>query len=394
MPASSCRSPSQAASDTLAEQLARAMSAVAVGSEDLEKIAAEESAASVPENVDPVYLQRNGLLGGGGYASVWLTTDVRTGRSYALKQLRKGVAVHLNFTPRCILERQALEAMAHPFITRLYTTFQDEANLYFVLELARGGDLFSVQSAQPNYMLPESWAKFYAASLSLALRHIHSKGFVYRDLKPENVLLDEHGFLKLADLGLSKKVGENRTYTQCGTEEYVPPEMLKGRGRTRASDWWAVGVFVFELLTGHPPFEGDKPSDIFDQISDYASAGDQANQRLGDLLVQNKVGASIPISMECSLFVTQLLRAEEHRRLGCAAEGFLGIQQHPWFVDFDWVALLRRQMRPPHVPAPASKPFAEEELEPQVLKLLPYDKAVHDREFKKFGPTCIMGSKI
>ena len=99
-----------------------------------------------------------------------------------------------------------------------------------------------------------------------ALRHIHGKGFVYRDLKPENVLLDEQGFLKLADLGLSKKVGSDRTYTQCGTEEYVPPEMLKGRGRTRASDWWAVGVFVFELLTGHPPFEGDKPSDIFDQV--------------------------------------------------------------------------------------------------------------------------------
>ena len=83
--------------------------------------------------------------------------------------------------------------------------------MYFVLELARGGDLFTVQSAQPNYMLPEAWAKFYAASLSLALRHIHSKGFVYRDLKPENVLLDENGFLKLADLGLSKKVSGPHT---------------------------------------------------------------------------------------------------------------------------------------------------------------------------------------
>ena len=203
--------------ESLADQLARAMSAVAVGSEDLEKLAADQHASAPPEDVDPQYLQRLGLLGGGGYASVWLCTDVRTNRQYALKQLRKGVAVHLNFTPRCILERQALEAMRHPFITRMYTTFQDDANLYFVLELARGGDLFSVQSAQPNYMLPESWAKFYAASLSLALRHIHSKGFVYRDLKPENVLLDEQGFLKLADLGLSKKVGSDRTYTQCGT---------------------------------------------------------------------------------------------------------------------------------------------------------------------------------
>uniref|UniRef100_A0A7S0E308 Protein kinase domain-containing protein n=1 Tax=Phaeocystis antarctica TaxID=33657 RepID=A0A7S0E308_9EUKA len=381
-------------SDTLADQLGRAMAAVAVGSDDLEQLAADAHRADGNHEVDPEYLQRNGLLGGGGYASVWLTTDTRTGRQYALKQLRKGVAVHLNFTPRCILERQALETMAHPFITRLYTTFQDEANMYFVLELARGGDLFTVQSAQPNYMLPEAWAKFYAASLSLALRHIHSKGFVYRDLKPENVLLDENGFLKLADLGLSKKVGENRTYTQCGTEEYVPPEMLKGRGRTRASDWWAVGVFVFELLTGHPPFEGDKPSDIFDQISDYASAGDKANQRLADLLVQNKVGAAIPITHNCAAFVTSLLRAEEHRRLGCAAEGFLGIQQHPWFDGFDWAALIKKDMQPPHTPQPARQPFAEEELEPQVLKLLPYDKSVHDREFNKFGPHIQMGCRL
>ena len=151
------------------------------------------------------------------------------------------------------------------------------------------------------------------------------------------------------------------------------PEMLKGRGRTRASDWWAVGVFVFELLTGHPPFEGDKPSDIFDQISDYASAGDKANQRLADLLVQNKVGAAIPITHNCAAFVTSLLRAEEHKRLGCAAEGFLGIQQHPWFDGFDWAALIKREMQPPHTPQPPSTPFAEEELEPyleQVFSLL------------------------
>jgi len=381
--------------DSLGSQLARAMTAVEKNSVDLEKLASEiTAAAKAEEPVSVEHLQRNGLLGGGGYASVWLTTDVRNGKQYALKQLRKGVAAHLNFTQRCLLERQALESMSHPFITRLCTTFQDDANLYFVLELARGGDLFAVQSAQPDYMLPESWARFFTASLSLALRHIHAKGFVYRDLKPENVLLDDQGYLKLADLGLSKKVGEQRTYTQCGTEEYVPPEMLKGRGRTRASDWWAVGVFVFELLTGHPPFEGDKPSEIFDQISDYASAGDRANAQLGALLVQNKVGAHASISLECGTFVTGLLRAEEHKRLGCTPEGFLGIQQHPWFQGFDWAALLRKEMPAPFKPEPNAKPFNEAELEPQVLKIMQYDHAKHDAEFKKFGPFLVLGGKI
>lgn len=381
--------------DSLGDQLARAMTAVEKNTVDLEALAAEQEAVLKSQDPPSVeHLRKEGLLGGGGYASVWLTTEARTGKQYALKQLRKGVAAHLNFTQRCLLERDALETMSHPFITRLYTTFQDENNLYFVLELARGGDLFGVQSAQPNYMLPESWARFFTASLTLALRHIHSKGFVYRDLKPENVLLDEHGYLKLADLGLSKKVGEQRTYTQCGTEEYVPPEMLKGRGRTRASDWWAVGVFVFELLTGHPPFEGDKPSEIFDQISDYASAGDRANAQLGALLVQNKVGANASITMECGLFVTGLLRAEEHKRLGCTPEGFLGIQQHPWFATFDWAALLRRQMPAPYVPPVNSKPFSESELEPQILKIMNYDKAKHDVEFKKFGPVLTLGGKL
>jgi len=344
--------------------------------------------------VAPEYLQKNHLLGGGGYASVWMSTDVRSGKQYALKQLRKGVAVQLMFTERCLLEKEALQAMSHPFITRCFCTFQDAANLYFVLELARGGDLFAVQSAMPNYMLPEASARFYAASLSLALRHIHAQGYVYRDLKPENVLLDEQGYLKLADLGLSKKVGENRTYTQCGTEEYVPPEMLKGRGRTKSSDWWAVGVFVFELLTGHPPFEGDQPSDIFDQISDYASSGEKANAQLGALLVQNNFGAPANISPECASFVTGLLQAKEHHRLGCAAEGFLGIQQHSWFVDFDWVSLLKRQMRPPFKPTPSNKPYPEAELEPQVLKNLPLPKdGKHDEHFKKFGPVVELGAK-
>ena len=324
-----------------------------------------------------------------------MATDARTQRQYALKQLRKGVAVQLMFTERCLLEKEALESMCHPFITRSYCTFQDASNLYFVLELARGGDLFAVQSAQPNYMLPESWARFYAASLSLALRHIHSKGYVYRDLKPENVLLDEHGYVKLADLGLSKKVGENRTFTQCGTEEYVPPEMLKGRGRTRASDWWAVGVFIFELLTGHPPFEGDQPSDIFDQISEYAGAGDQANAQLGALLVQNKFGAPVPITQECAAFVTGLLQAKENHRLGCAAEGFLGIQQHPWFAQFDWVALVRRQMPPPHQPPPPQSAYPESELEPQVLRNVPLPKdGKHEVHFAKFGPMVELGSAL
>ena len=168
---------------------------------------------------------------------------------------------------------------------------------------------------------------------------MHVQGYVYRDLKPENVLLDAHGYVRLADLGFAKKIEHKRTFTAVGTDAYVPPERVRGRRQTTASDWCAraLGVLTFEILMGRVPFEAIK------DIKKYASGGAQAAAAVAADL--RTCGAS----EEAIAFIGGLL-AEEEVRLGCGPTGFLPIREHPWFKSVDWTGLLRRDVAPPYEP--------------------------------------------
>jgi len=169
----------------------------------------------------------------------------------------------------------------------------------------------------------------------------------------------------------------DRTFTACGTDEYVPPELLEGKGRTAAADWWGLGVLVHEMITGRTPFEGNT-SEIFAQISQYQKGGDRTNEQLR--LSLNSV------SEACGDLVSGLLLGDEKGRLGSGPEGFLGIQMHEWFATISWGALLRRELDPPYIPPPFDPSAVEVEVDKQVMQKRKFDTQKLDAVFKTFGP--------
>lgn len=142
---------------------------------------------------------------------------------------------------------------SHPFILKLYQTFKDQSKLYMLLEFVQGGELFSVLHTPQNDGVPDAQAKFYAAGVLLGLAYLHGKDIAYRDLKPENCLIDKHGYPKVVDFGFAKVI-QGKTFTLCGTPEYLAPELVLGRGHNRAVDYWAYGILLYEMEAGYSPF--------------------------------------------------------------------------------------------------------------------------------------------
>ena len=164
-------------------------------------------------------------------------------------------------------EKKILEELNHPFIVNLFGAFQDDKNLYLLLEYVIGGEFFSHLRKAGRF--PNDTAKFYAAQITLVFEHLHSMMILYRDLKPENLLLDSDGNCKVTDFGFAKKV-EYRTWTLCGTPEYLAPEIILSKGHGKAVDWWASGILMYEMLAGYPPFYDEDPLGIYQKVRDIA----------------------------------------------------------------------------------------------------------------------------
>ena len=278
-------------------------------------------------------------LGAGGFARVLMVRDRCTRRVYALKVISKNKLLKQNAKVRTLsvlYEKQALDEFNHPFVLSSAACFQDGTNLYLLMNLALGGELFRVMEEFDK--LSELMASFYVASITLALQHIHMLDYVYRDLKPENVMLDQNGFVKVADFGFAKKVVD-RTFTQCGTPDYVAPEMLMGQGVNQACDWWALGVLFYEMIAAIPPFtdpDGDDMA-IFANIL--------------------KGGLEWPDRDECAFsddsrqLISGLLTVSVKNRLGYLKGGAEDLINHAWFREkVDWDALVNCSVRPPWVP--------------------------------------------
>lgn len=248
---------------------------------------------------------------------------------FAMKVLRKSEIVRLKQVEHINSERAILDRIRHPFIVELYSTYQDNLNVYMLLSYIPGGELFS-HLRRAGRFSPDV-TRFYLASIILAVEYLHSRNIIYRDLKPENLLLDRVGYLRIADFGFAKIV-EDRTFTLCGTPEYLAPEIVLSQGHGKAVDWWALGILAFEMLAGYPPFFDDHPLGIYEKI------------------LRNEVAFPSHIDPYGKDLIRGLLTTDRSKRLGNLRGGAKDVMEHPWFAGVDWGSLERKEIGAPIVP--------------------------------------------
>ncbi|KAG7805689.1 hypothetical protein KL921_005392 [Ogataea angusta] len=268
-------------------------------------------------------------LGTGFFGRVHLVRSNHNGRYYAMKVFRKRKIVKSKQIEHTNDERRILSVLQHPFITRMWGTFQDTKSIFMIMDYIEGGELFSL--LRKSKVFPNQVAKFYAAEVLLALEYLHSKNIVYRDLKPENILLTRTGHIKLTDFGFAKEV-ETTTYTLCGTPDYIAPEVIAVQPYNKAVDWWSFGILIYEMLIGTTPFYDTSPIKIYEKIS--------------------KCEYDIPqfIESDAKSLIRGLVMKDVTFRLGNLRHGVDDIKYHPWFQEVVWENLLSGNIETPYEP--------------------------------------------
>jgi CRP-like cAMP-binding protein len=273
-------------------------------------------------------------LGTGTFGRVKLVQHKKTMKTYALKCLQKAVVVHFKQEGNVMNEKNLLLLATHPFILQLVATYKDRNCLYMLLELVQGGELFSLLHNQNDGVLPVKSAQFYSGCVVSALTFLHSKLIVYRDLKPENLLIDKEGYCKVVDFGFAKVI-KDRSFTLCGTPEYLAPEIVLGSGYGRGVDYWAVGILIFEMLCGYTPFH-DEDNDSLKICNNIVS-------------ITRLDWASHVHDANAKDIVTQLLVKKQSKRLGVQT-GSDAIKAHPFFRSLSWDKLETKSLKAPWIP--------------------------------------------
>ena len=226
-----------------------------------------------------------------------------------------------------------LRDLSSPFIINMRSAFQDRENLYLVMPSLRGGDLR--YHIIKNRTFSEKTVKFFIACVILALKHVHSKGIIHRDVKPENLVLDEYGYLHLTDFGIAKPWRPENHQDTSGTPSYMAPEVLCRRNHSYSVDFYALGVIMYECIVGKRPYLGKSRREIKEQV-----LAKQAAIKPSDVYTK--------WSFEAILFCNKLIQRKRTKRLG--ENSVSELMNHPWLADFDWRALERKAIRSPFVP--------------------------------------------
>ncbi|NP_001310785.1 phototropin-1 isoform X1 [Ziziphus jujuba] len=311
-------------------------------------------------------------LGSGDTGSVHLVELCGTGLYFAMKAMDKNVMLNRNKVHRACAEREILDMLDHPFLPALYASFQTGTHVCLITDYCPGGELFLLLDRQPAKVLKEGAVRFYAAEVIVALEYLHCQGIIYRDLKPENVLLQSNGHVSLTDFDLScltsckpqlliptpnekkkqQKAQQNPIFMAepmrasnsfVGTEEYIAPEIIAGAGHTSAVDWWALGILLYEMFYGYTPFRGKTRQKTF------------ANILHKDL----KFPGSKEVSLQAKQLIYRLLHRDPKNRLG-SREGANEVKRHPFFRGVNWA--LVRCMNPPKLDAPLFETTEDEKV--------------------------------
>lgn len=273
-------------------------------------------------------------LGTGAFGRVRFVTYKPSGKIYALKTLKKAAIIKMKQVDHIVSEKAILVTLKHPFIVNMYGHFHDQRYIYMVLEYIVGGEFFTHLRKAGRFDNDQSC--FYASQIAAIFEYCHSQNIVYRDLKPENILINADGYVKLTDFGFAKVI-EHRTYTLCGTPEYIAPEVLLNKGHGKPVDWWTLGILIYEMIVGYPPFVDEDPMGIYQKI-------------LSGKIVFPKL-----FDKNAKTLVKKLLTADLGKRYGNLKNGVEDIKQHKWFKDINWNDLLSKKIPAPFRPTVKSE---------------------------------------
>lgn len=271
-------------------------------------------------------------VGTGSFGRVRLVKikeGVDTTTPFALKILQKRKVMELHQVVHVKHEKDLLEQISHPFIVNFFTSFQDEKRLFMLLEYVNGGELFSLM--RKHGRLAIGHARFYSGQIVLAFEYLHSLCIVYRDLKPENLLINSDGNIKITDFGFAKLL-EERTWTLCGTPEYLAPEIIQSKGHGLPVDWWALGVLIFEMIAGFAPFEDENAFGVYQKI------------------LAGRVDFSPIPDGKAKDLIKRFLTMDRCKRLGRAQDGGSDVRRHKWYREVDWEMLASCKQDPPWKP--------------------------------------------
>lgn len=291
----------------------------------------EEEVCVLRDDIKMEDLETLGTLGKGSFGHVTLVKWRKSpdGETFALKAVSKAQIVETGQQGHIMSEKKVMSTMKHPFLVCLHATFKDADRLYFLLDPILGGELFTILRKRRYFS--EDTARFYAAHVVDAFQYMHDRDTVYRDLKPENLLLDADGYMKVTDFGFAKKL-RGRTWTLCGTPDYLAPEIVGSRGHGKGVDYWTLGVLIYEMLASFPPFYDEDPMKTYAKI------------------MHGKIKYPSHFSKEAVSLVKKLLNRKPTKRLGVVKGGAQLIKEHSWFTGFSFKDLLAHKIQAPIIP--------------------------------------------
>jgi len=274
------------------------------------------------------------VIGKGSFGKEFQVRKKDNGQIYAMKVLNKKAIIKRGEVQHTLTEKNILKNLVHPFLVNLYFTFQTHDKLCFVMDFVNGGELFS--HLQKEKKFPEPRTKFYVGQITLGLEYLHNMGIIYRDLKPENLLLTDDGHICMTDFGISKEgvtCEDDRTSTFCGTPEYLAPEILQGVPYGKAIDWWSLGTLMYEMLAGLPPFYSKDVQLMYKKI----------------LTTELKMPEGA--SPEARSLLAGLLERDPAKRL----QDPKVIKSHAFFKTILWDKMIAKELPPPYVPPVKNK---------------------------------------
>lgn len=294
----------------------------------------EKVGDSLKKGVNLSNLDKHRILGAGTFGQVWLVSDKQSNAPYALKIQSKRLLIDYNQSDGVLREKDIMQRLHSPFVIQMVNAFQDDKCLYMVMKLYQGGELFSIMHRKEK--LTEEESKFYAAGVFEGLTYMHQRRIIYRDLKPENVLLDSDGYCVIADLGFAKIV-RNKTYTLCGTPLYIAPEVILQRGHDKGADIWSFGVLLYEITLGDTPFykDGMDQRDLFQTICSAKYTFPPHHGKSSQVID----------------LIKKILILRPSKRLGCLSGGNDDVINHPWFKkSISFEKLRKKHIRAPWIP--------------------------------------------